>query len=78
MPEAIQPPKCAHCERLLRAHFLVIRYNPSGAAVGQVRVCSLVCLAQWAARFAVEQGHRGVDLLKGAARQLAEAIGKRT
>lgn len=74
MPDAIQPPQCEHCKRLLRAHFLITRYDVRGAAKGAVRVCSLVCLVQWAANYGTAQGMRGVHMIKDVFAQLTAAF----
>jgi hypothetical protein len=65
---------CAHCQRPLTSRFEITQYNSTGAQTIHVNVCSLICLIQWAYRYASYQGQRGIAAIKNAFTQIGNAL----
>ena len=62
---------CQQCRKNLRSYFQISKIDANGQrAPKNVRVCSLVCLVQWAYNYGVQQGLHGI----GMARNLLESI----
>ena len=66
--------ECAHCKRALTSRFEITQYNTAGSPKLNVNVCSLICLVQWAYRYAAYQGQRGIDAVKNAFAQIQNAL----
>lgn len=66
--------QCAHCKRPLTSRFEITQYNAQGSETIHVNVCSLICLVQWAYRYAAYQGQRGINAVKNALTQLGNAL----
>jgi len=59
--EHSMPDKCAHCKNDLTSYFEVSRVNANGkSAPKTVKACSVLCLIQWAYKFGVTHGIKGL------------------
>ena len=56
------PTVCSTCKRILGDYFEVTRHTVDGTATGSVRVCSLLCLINWAYAYGA---HRATGAIKG-------------
>jgi hypothetical protein len=61
MSEPEAPTICLYCKRELRGFYEIKHVKPDGSTSPKlVRVCSVVCLIQWAYRYGVSLGVRGL------------------
>jgi hypothetical protein len=61
-PTAVPETACINCRKPFSAgHYRVVKVNQAGADTGTVRVCSVVCLIQWAYAYGTQMGARIVS-----------------
>jgi hypothetical protein len=70
----IEPLTCVHCKKNMAGYFEVTRVENSGARRGTVRVCSLVCLLNWAYALTLKRGVQGAQLIRNAFISISEAL----
>jgi hypothetical protein len=59
-----EPRICLHCKAPLTGFFEVVQHKADGATSKPVRVCSILCLLQYAYNFMLRQGAVGVARLQ--------------
>lgn len=65
MTEQAKPQACVYCKKSLDAYFEIRHFSRAGEpGPREVRVCSLLCLIQWASNYGVRRGLQGVSMIK--------------
>ncbi len=65
--QAAEPLLCRQCQRALRGYYEIKHIKPDGStSPKQVRVCSVLCLIQWAYSYGVQLGARGLGMVRTA------------
>lgn len=65
---------CIHCKRPFKGHYTITKFDANNVEAGKVKVCSLICLLNWAHKYTMARGVRGIMTFKNAIDQIASSI----